>query len=238
MNLDRDGYATVPGVMSTPVLAGLQNTFVAPIPPGIGGVRNVFAAYPLTRTVAGSDTLRDLIRVVTGNDSPYRPVRGILFDKTANIENGGTNWKVPFHQDLSIAVRERPVFLVPGYETWSVKDGVAHVQPPVTVMERMITVRLHLDPCDSENGALRVIMGSHQRGRLAPDAIALVRREIPETVCAVEAGGAFVFRPLLLHASSSVTRAGARRRVLHIEFVPTDLLLPHGILWYGETDTR
>ncbi|MBC8142438.1 MAG: phytanoyl-CoA dioxygenase family protein [Armatimonadetes bacterium] len=228
-NLDCDGYTVVPDVLPGTTLAALQKEFAAPLTGGMGGLRNVFAAFPLTQTVAASDTLRGLLRAVTETPTPYRPVRGILFDKT---DQPGANWKVPFHQDLSIAVRERPALPVTGYEIWSSKDGVPHVQPPVSVMERLITVRLHLDPCDAETGALRVLPGSHRLGRLAPDAVAQARREIGEAVPAVEAGGAFVFRPLLLHASSPMIRARARRRVLHIEYAPTDLTLPNGVNWH------
>lgn len=157
-------------------------------------------------------------------------VRGILFDKTAAA--GGSNWKVPYHQDLSIAVRERPPHPPNGYETWSIKDGVPHVQPPVSLLENLITVRLHLDPCDAENGALRVLPGTHRLGRLSSNEIARCRREIPESVCSVPKGGVLLLRPLLLHASSPSVRPGDRRRVLHIEFAPSNLPLPVGISWY------
>ena len=204
--------------------------FAAPIPGEAGGIRNIFAAFSLTRTVAASDTVRELLRAVTGGDTAYRPVCGILFDKIAGAT--GASWKVPFHQDLSIAVREHPALPIPGYEIWSVKDGVVHTQPPVSVLTRLVTVRLHLDPCDDQNGALRVLPGSHRSGRLSAGAVLACRRDTPEVLCPVLAGGAFVFRPLLLHASSAATQAGARRRVLHIEYAPVYLSLPVGIAWH------
>lgn len=34
------------------------------------------------------------------------------------------------------------------------KDGVQHVQPPAHVLDRMLSVRLHLDRADENNGAL------------------------------------------------------------------------------------
>src|SRR5277367_2259152 len=85
---------------------------------------------------------------------PYFPVRSIFFDKTPEA-----NWLVPWHQDLSIAVRERRE--IPSFGPWSVKNGTPHVQPPIELLENMITLRLHLDDCDESNGALRVIPGSH-----------------------------------------------------------------------------
>jgi hypothetical protein len=53
------------------------------------------------------------------------------------------NWKVAWHQDLTIAVRHR--IEVPGFGPWSVKDGVPHVRSPIESLEQMLTVRLHLD---------------------------------------------------------------------------------------------
>src|SRR5690606_8518796 len=43
----------------------------------------------------------------------------------------------------------------------SVKDEVVHTHAPASRSERMVTLRSHLDETPSENGALRVIPGSH-----------------------------------------------------------------------------
>jgi ectoine hydroxylase-related dioxygenase (phytanoyl-CoA dioxygenase family) len=82
------------------------------------------------------------------------PVRAIFFDKSS-----GSNWLVPWHQDLTIAVASKCE--APGFGPWSVKDGIPHVQPPDELLKQMIALRLHLDDCDASNGALRVIPGSH-----------------------------------------------------------------------------
>jgi hypothetical protein len=74
------------------------------------------------------------------------------------------NWKVPWHQDVTIAVQERVE--AEGFGPWSIKADVLHVQPPGEVLEHMISVRLHLDNCGEKNGALRVIPGSHLQGRI------------------------------------------------------------------------
>src|SRR5436305_11656262 len=81
---------------------------------------------------ANSPKLLDLVKEYSSNDG--LPVRAIYFDKSA--EN---NWAVAWHQDLTIAVQEH--IDVPGYGPWSAKDGVVHVQPPVEILEQMITVR-------------------------------------------------------------------------------------------------
>ena len=67
-----------------------------------------------------------------------KPVRAVLFDKTEDA-----NWSVAWHQDRTIAVRERRE--VANYGPWSVKDGATHVEPPFEMMRGMVTLRAHLD---------------------------------------------------------------------------------------------
>jgi ectoine hydroxylase-related dioxygenase (phytanoyl-CoA dioxygenase family) len=93
----------------------------------------------------------------------------------------------------------------------------------------MVSMRLHLDNCDADNGPLRVITGSHTDGILSRDAIRA--RTVPTGGAAVlaNAGDALFMRPLILHASSAAIRP-RHRRVLHLEFAPNDLL-PDGLAW-------
>lgn len=147
-------------------------------------------------------------------------VRAIWFDKT-----GDANWTVPWHQDRSIAVAQR--IDADGYGPWSVKAGVPHVQPPLGVLESMVTFRFSLDVCGQDNGPLRVIPGTH-RTILAPLQIERAAQVGPERVCATSAGGVVIIRPLVLHASSPARIAG-HRRVLHIEYGPKTL--PGGLRW-------
>jgi len=169
--------------------------------------------------LASSQAIRALVAPILGND--FFPVRGILFDKIADA-----NWKVPWHQDVTIAVQERVE--VDDFGPWSMKAEVLHVQPPPCVLERMLTVRLHLDRCDENNGALRVIPSLHRHGRIPEDQIDAFRSHAPEHVCAAEIGGALLMRPLLLHASSAA-QSPAHRRVIHIDFASDRL--PGGLTW-------
>jgi ectoine hydroxylase-related dioxygenase (phytanoyl-CoA dioxygenase family) len=159
--------------------------------------------------------VRGLVDPVLGTDA--FAVRGIFFDK---IE--GANWKVPPHQDVTIAVRERHD--VDGFRAWSVKEGLMHVQPPATVLERMATVRLHLDACGADNGPLRVVAGSHTQGKISADQVDRLAQG-GERVCAVGRGGAVIMRPLLVH-SSSPSENPSHRRVIHLEFACCELPAP------------
>jgi ectoine hydroxylase-related dioxygenase (phytanoyl-CoA dioxygenase family) len=153
---------------------------------------------------------------------PPIPVRAIYFDKSSDA-----NWLVPWHQDLTLALRER--LESPGFGPWSVKDGIPHVQPSVELLERMLTVRIHLDDADETNGALRVLPGSHRHGRLTPERIRTLRHEQSEVLCSARAGDVLLMRPLLLHASGRST-SERRRRVLHIEYA--GFTLAHGLSWH------
>ena len=105
------------------------------------------------------------------------------------------------------------------------KEGVPHVQPPMKLLEQMLTERLHLDDTDADNGALRVLSGTHRLGRLSAEAIQGCRETHEEILCEAEAGDVLLMRPLLLRASSRSSSA-RRRRVLHIEFAGFPLPKP------------
>lgn len=186
---------------------------------GVYAIRNVLDVVPALREFVNSPPLRTLVEPVLGKDC--FPVRGILFDKVP-----GANWKVPWHQDLSIAVREQ--IEVEDFGPWSQKAGVLHVQPPARVLENMLTLRLHLDDCGLANGPLRVIPASHQSGKLDAEEIAAWRQRAEEVVCALPRGGVLLMQPLILHASSA-SQVPGHRRVLHIEWAAQEL--SGGLQW-------
>jgi hypothetical protein len=186
--------------------------------PGGGGVRNVLGKSAKLYKLATAGAPARLAEEFLG---PARPIKLTVFDKTPEA-----NWKVPWHQDLTIAVTHR--LEVEGFGPWSVKDGVPHVQPPVSILGNILAIRLHLDDTPPTNGALRVLPGTHRFGRLSPSKIASLRAELTETLCAVPAGSAMLMRPLLLHASSPAVTPG-RRRVLHFEY--SSAQLPGGLSW-------
>lgn len=186
------------------------------------GARNALGRSSLLRQLAEAGPVARLARSLLGEKA--RPVKLTLFDKSP-----AANWKVPWHQDRTIAVRERrerPE--IAGFGPWSIKDGVPHVQPPIEVLEAILAIRVHLDDTPESNGALRVVPGSHRHGRLDAERIRVLRAELGEIACPVPAGGSMAMFPLLLHASSAAREPG-RRRVLHYEF--TAFELPGGLAW-------
>jgi ectoine hydroxylase-related dioxygenase (phytanoyl-CoA dioxygenase family) len=216
---DRDGFAIIPDAVSAAAVDELLDA----LPPsfegtGRGGFRNLFE-LPAVAELARESALREVASVILGPEC--FAVRALLFDKTPTA-----NWKVTWHQDLTIAVAERHD--VPGFHPWSVKAGVVHVQPPVEILERMVAVRLHLDRCGADNGPVRVLPGSHRSGKVSAGAIESLHGQIESVACVVPRGGLLVMRPLLLHASSPAT-VPAHRRVVHVEFATGEL--PGGLAW-------
>jgi hypothetical protein len=186
------------------------------------GGRDLLWRIDEVRRLSGSRALLDIAEAVLGPGA--FAVRGLFFDKTPTA-----NWNLPWHQDLTIAVRERRE--TPGFGPWTRKGGIAHVHAPAELLARMLTLRLHLDDCGSESGPMRVMPGSHVAGKLDPGAIATWSARAGEqgVDCLVPAGGAVIMRPLLLHASASGTGPG-RRRVIHLEYAAD--ALPDGLHWY------
>lgn len=189
---------------------------------GVLAIRNLLELVPAVADLAASSKVRNIAQTVLGERC--FAVRGILFDKTPD-----TNWKVSWHQDLTIAVKERSD--VEGFGPWSEKSGVVSVQPPVKVLEAMITVRINLDECGPENGPVRVIPGSHLHGRLSPEQIEEWRRRVAEVETVGPKGAALVMRPLLLHASSPAVRT-EHRRIIHMDFAKDSL--PAGVEWFTQ----
>jgi ectoine hydroxylase-related dioxygenase (phytanoyl-CoA dioxygenase family) len=221
--LDEQGFAVVPGIMPPKLVDQLIEHIKGALSKRTGNfpyaMRLLANVVPIVQQLAKSAAVRSLFEPVLGPDAFM--VRSLFFDKMPDA-----NWKVAWHQDLTIAVREK--IETSGFCAWSVKDGVVHVQPPVALLERMLTVRLHLDHCDSANGPLQVISGSHKSGRLSAEGISAWRKRRQPVTCKVPRGGALLMRPLLLHASSAATDP-KHRRVIHLEFAAEPL--PGGLKW-------
>jgi hypothetical protein len=219
-DLAREGFSIIDGAIDGAIDEAECAALLGALGPASGAGRRGLLGWPVVRELAQSERMLALVRPHL--PAVPRPVRAIYFDKSAD-----TNWLVPWHQDLMVAVRERAE--VPEFGPWSVKDGIPHVRPPAKLLEQMLTVRLHLDEADAANGALRVLPESHRFGRLSADQIQELRAEQAEFVCAVPAGGALLMRPLLLHASSRSTST-RHRRVLHLEYAAFEL--PRELQWH------
>lgn len=179
------------------------------LPEGEAGSRNLLEA-PWCAEIAAALRLRLQAMALLPEDTVA--IQCTLFRKSEDC-----NWKVPYHQDLSVPVAGRAEH--PDWSGWSVKEDGHYAQPPEALLDALLAVRLHLDACPADAGALRVVPGSHRDGRLSPAWIAAMAKRAREVVCVADAGELLLMRPLLLHASSKADRPNGRR-VLHFLFAP------------------
>ena len=212
-----DGYALLPALLSDEECVRIA-VHAASVAHGGAGTR---CLLPQAWCGALAEQLRTHPALAAFIPSGFVAAQCTYFEKSRS-----RNWLVSIHQDLSIpvAARIRDVAL----QGWSEKEGELFVQAPVPLLQQLVAVRLHIDECTPGDGPLRVVPGSHRRGRVEPEAALLARQEQGEVVCCGPRGSALVMRPLLLHASSRATGNG-RRRVLHFLFGPHQL--PHGLQW-------
>ncbi|MCS6864244.1 MAG: phytanoyl-CoA dioxygenase family protein [Gemmataceae bacterium] len=227
--LEADGFCLLPQAVSASTVAAaiahwqalLQSprvhaSLVMSAAGSVSGARNILDLWPEVVELLRVPAVGRAISLVLGPTACV--VRGLYFDKPP-----GHSWALPWHKDYTLAVQaHRPSAIVTKPTT---KAGVPHVVAPADILERMLTVRIHLDPMTAENGPLRVIPGSHRNYHLADDP-----PRQPQTILC-QAGDVLLMRPLVTHASGhTVNGTILHRRIVHFECAAA-FPLPDGITW-------
>lgn len=211
------GFEVVPAVLTACATEAVRKALEGLAPEGAG--TRTLLSLEWCATLA--ETLRTHPRLGPHLPTGHVAVQCTFFEKT-RIKN----WLVSLHQDLSIPVAERVD--QPELLGWSEKEDTLYVQPPLAVLQDLVAVRLHIDPCGADDGPLRVVPGTHRIGTVPVEAGPALRQAHGELSCLAAPGDAVVMHPLVLHASSKAT-GHSRRRVLHFLFGPPTL--PHGLRW-------
>ena len=180
-------------------------------------IRQFLKEVPETLPLIFNTKLNRLISEFFGED--FFVTKSIYFDKPEK-----SNWFVAYHQDLTISVDKK--LDIEGFGGWTAKQNQFAVQPPLDILKNNFTIRIHLDDTDENNGALKVVPGSHLKGVHRIEDIGWIK-EI-ETFCNVKSGGVMIMKPLLFHASNRTTN-NSKRRVIHIEF--SNSSLPNLLQW-------
>lgn len=180
-------------------------------------IRQFLKEIPKAKELIFNQKLAQTINELFGSD--YFLVKSIYFDKPKT-----SNWFVSYHQDLTISVDKK--IEIESFGPYTVKQDQFAVQPPLSILEENFTIRIHLDDTNEENGALKIIPKSHNRGIYRPENIDWTVEQ--EVSCKVRSGGAMIMKPLLLHSSSRTTN-NQQRRVIHLEF--SNQALPLGLNW-------
>lgn len=174
-------------------------------------IRQFLKEIPEINKLVFTDKFKTTIKNLLGDN--FFIVKSIYFDKPEK-----SNWFVSYHQDLTISVDKKAD--IGNYGPWTVKQNQFAVQPPLDILNSIYTIRIHLDNTDENNGALKVIQGSHLKGVYRPETIDWTKES--ETICSVPKGGIMFMRPLLLHSSGRTTNNN-QRRVIHIELSNAEL---------------
>jgi len=180
-------------------------------------VRNVLRLFPDATRLWQKPMLRELLSSVLGSE--YGLIRGLFFDKPPD-----QTWALPWHKDLLIAVQNDRISSSL-YSPPRLRIGVPHTEPPLEVLQSMLTLRIHLDDMTAENGPLEVLPESHLTGKTLQ--IHGFRAETLQC----RAGDVLAMRPLLVHSSGrSLPEVKSHRRILHLEFCGLPEL-PDGVRW-------
>jgi ectoine hydroxylase-related dioxygenase (phytanoyl-CoA dioxygenase family) len=219
MMFSRDGALRIRSAVSTAGLHGIGSA-IADLAPEHAGIR-LHGITALRPFLDPAGQVGEVAALALGQ--ACRPVRAILFDKTA-----ASNWSLAWHQDRTIAVAER--IEVDGFGPWTVKSGLLHVAPPFELLARMVTLRVHLDPVPPSNAPLLIAPGSHRLGRIPEAEVPHVVQRCGAFPCLADAGDVWLYATPILHASEAALEP-ARRRVLQVDFAVGEL--PGGLRWLG-----
>ena len=224
LTLTAHGARLHPNALSAAAVEQLRE-FAEPLVAGQSGAR-IFGG-DIAAAVAAPDSAFARI-AMDALSARARPVRAVLFDKSEEA-----NWSAGWHQDRTIAVRDRHE--TEGYGPWSVKSGAVHVEPPFEILRGMITLRAHLDDCDADNAPLLIAPRSHRLGRVPIAAIDDAAARLGSICCLACAGDIWVYATPILHASDRAKQP-RRRRVLQVDFSASPLA--DGLEWLGIEGSR
>ena len=215
--IENDGLTIVPGVYSSAETDVMCDELTAALQTAADSIRssqgviyaarNVLQWFPQVKSLWQRQPLLELLRAVLGPS--FGLVRVLFFDKPPE-----RSWALPWHRDRTMAVRDNQTpsehFSKPTF-----KAGVPHIEAPHWLLQRMLTLRIHLDQVTTDNGPLQVIPGSHLADTPtdAPTDSPNIRQVLAGR------GDVLAIRPLVLHGSIGATPGSAQhRRTLHLEF--------------------
>jgi ectoine hydroxylase-related dioxygenase (phytanoyl-CoA dioxygenase family) len=219
----RDGYVILPQLIEPDLIQQLQKAIAEYTRRQlVHGIRDLHRKIPEINDLAFSTLLLNILQQYS-NSQKLQLIKAIYFNK--NLDR---NWSVSWHQDKTIAVKEK--VSLPNFKNWTVKQGVTHVQPPLAILEKIITIRIALNNTDCHNGDLKVIPQSHQLGILDRQEIKQITNLQTSLFCSLKAGDALIMRPLILH-SSSKSISQSDRTIIHLEYSSCNL--PLGLEWHN-----
>lgn len=185
-------------------------------------IRQLLKTIPELKSLLFTGSLKHILHANFSKEAFL--TKAIYFNKPPN-----SNWFVSYHQDLSISVHEK--IDTPSYTLWTKKKGQIGVIPPIDILDDIITIRIHLDETNENNGALKVVPSSHNKGIIRSEYF--YKYTQTEKMCNALPGDVLLMKPLTLHASNKTVN-NTPRRIIHLEFSTKSL---HGDLKWLEKES-
>jgi hypothetical protein len=213
--LDEASVVVLECVLTDDVVARLRPEFRGGMPDR-AGARSFDVSEGISELIGVRGSMGVLAARVAGR--PAKPVRVLFFDKTPS-----SNWAVPWHQDRTIAVKERVD--IAGYGPWSSKGGIVHVEPPISILQGMLSLRLFVDDCGEDDGPLEVAIGSHRYGRVPAREVPDIASKSRTFTATGRAGDVLAMKALAIHRSKRASLP-SRRGTLHVDYAAVELPAP------------
>lgn len=214
LELERQGRVWVRGALNESDLTILDSTCRMECAPGA----RLNLSDGLSDVIGAGSRLTERARKLLPGGIP---VRVVVFNKSSDV-----NWQVPWHQDRVIAVQDKHA--VDGFELWTKKAGIWHVQPPIDLLQNMIFACVYLDDADERNGCLELALGSHVKGLVKVEDAPKVAASSTIELCHARRGDILFVKALTLHRSRP-SKKHADRRTLRVDFCA--MHLPGPLVW-------
>ncbi|MFY0593402.1 phytanoyl-CoA dioxygenase family protein [Roseivirga sp.] len=215
---EKDGFTILKSVFSDESLSKVSkkiDTYISKNQPdekkSFYAIRHLFKEIPELIELILTPTFKNIIEVYAGKD--YFISKAIYFSKPLD-----QNWFVSYHQDLSINVKNYTESKE--YKHWIERSNSYSVRPYLEILQKTITLRIHIDTCNESSGSLKVLSGSHLSGVKKSESIH--KEQFEEKFCNANTGDVLLMKPLLFHASNKTTIPN-RRRIIHIELCNKEL---------------
>ncbi|AWW28694.1 hypothetical protein DN752_00240 [Echinicola strongylocentroti] len=164
---------------------------------------------------------KNLTTILNAVDIDLFVMKAAVVDTLSLGDQRANNWR----EDITINVKNSTP--IAGYTDWRECDGYYNVRPPAKLLKHGLVIRIHLEETIEENGALRILPGSHKKKLIEDEVYSPPINRFP-AIAEVSSGGLHLMKPLLVH-STSYNEMGNSAKVIHIAL--NSLNLPRGLDW-------
>ena len=234
--LNRDGLTRLETPMPDAMLRALDHVFetnhvlenAGPQAPAARrlGAANDNASVPLQAVLHFLRAFQPLEQALVDILGPRAVAVRMQFLRGGGQDGAGGVW----HQNITITAQNSHP-LPPGFGPVRIEAGIPHITAPREFLQGLLEARLYLDNADSEQGVEEISPGSHRRGRIARNVLAMMPHIEPCQALRPQRGEVYLLRPLLLRRFTGI-KPGAGARCIQIDLAPVPKL-PAPLTWHA-----